>query len=233
MTSTNMSSMSEIGIDQILNMVRKRFFVILVVMLIAGIAATLFTFLFQKDVYQARSTIIVSNTNTESGFGQLTVNDYNLNIKLVNSYSVICKTNRVLEQVIAELGLPMTTQALAGKITVSAAKDTEIIHIMVRDGDPRKAQAIANSVTRVFQSEVKEIMKMDNVQIIDEARLPGTPVSPNRPRNVMLGFAVGLMLGFCLAFLIEILDRTVKSEEQITELLGIPVLGSVPKIIED
>lgn len=192
-----------------------------------------FTFLFQKDVYQARSTIIVSNTNTESGFGQLTVNDYNLNIKLVNSYSVICKTNRVLEQVIAELGLPMTTQALAGKITVSAAKDTEIIHIMVRDGDPRKAQAIANSVTRVFQSEVKEIMKMDNVQIIDEARLPGTPVSPNRPRNVMLGFAVGLMLGFCLAFLIEILDRTVKSEEQITELLGIPVLGSVPKIIED
>ena len=225
--------MSEIGIDQILNMVRKRFIVILAVMLIAGIAATLFTFLFQKDVYQARSTIIVSNTNTESGFGQLTVNDYNLNIKLVNSYSVICKTNRVLEQVIAELGLPMTTQALAGKITVSAAKDTEIIHIMVRDGDPRKAQAIANSVTRVFQSEVKEIMKMDNVQIIDEARLPGTPVSPNRPRNVMLGFAVGLMLGFCLAFLIEILDRTVKSEEQITELLGIPVLGSVPKIIED
>jgi capsular polysaccharide biosynthesis protein len=184
-------------------------------------------------VYQARSTIIVSNTNTESGFGQLTVNDYNLNIKLVNSYSVICKTNRVLEQVITELGLPMTTQTLAGKITVSAAKDTEIIHIMVRDADPRKAQAIANSVTRVFQSEVKEIMKMDNVQIIDEARLPGEPVSPNRLRNAMLGFAVGLMLGFCLAFLIEILDRTVKSEEQITELLGIPVLGSVPKIIED
>jgi len=50
---------------------------------------------------------------------------------------------------------------------------------------------------------------------------------------VALGFAVGLMLGFGLALLIEILDRSIKSEEQITELLGIPVLGSIPKLIEE
>lgn len=224
---------TEIGIDQILNMVRKRFLVILAVMLVVGIAVTIFTFLVQDDIYRAQSTIIVSSTNADPALGQLTVNDYNLNVKLVNSYSVICKTNRVLEQVIVELGLPMTTETLAEKITVSSAKDTEIIHIAVEDPDPAAAQRIANSVTRIFQSEVKVIMKMDNVQIIDEARLPNSPVSPNRARNVMLGFAVGLMLGFGLAFMIEILDRSIKSEEQITELLGIPVLGSVPKIVEE
>lgn len=224
---------TDIGIDQILNMLRKRFILILAVMLVIGIAVTLFTFLVQDDVYQAQSTIIVSNTSTDPSLGQFTVNDYNLNVKLVNSYSVICKTNRVLEQAIVELGLPMTTEQLAKKITVSSAKDTEIIHIAVQDGDPAKAQIIANSVTRIFQSEVKEIMKMDNVQIIDEARLPDRPVSPNRARNVILGFAVGLLFGFGLAFLIEILDRTIKSEDQITELIGVPVLGSIPKITED
>jgi capsular polysaccharide biosynthesis protein len=231
MTSTNTTT--EIGIDQILNMLRKRFLIILAVMVVVGILTTLFTFLIQDDVYQAQSTIIVSNTSADPALGQLTVNDYNLNVKLVNSYSVICKTNRVLEQVIVELGLPMTTEELAKKITVSSAKDTEIIHIAVEDPNPAAAQRIANSVTRIFQSEVKVIMRLDNVQIIDEARLPARPVSPNRARNVALGFAVGLMLGFGLALLIEILDRSIKSEEQITELLGIPVLGSIPKLIEE
>ena len=227
------AQVTEIGIDQILGMLRKRFLLILAVMVVCGVATTLFTYLLQKDVYRAQSTIIVSTTTPEAGTGQLTYNDYNLNVKLVNSYSVICKTNRVLEQAIAELGLVMTSDQLAAKITVSSAKDTEIIHIAVEDGNPQMAQNIANSVTRVFQSEVKEIMKMDNVQIIDAARLPARPVSPDRPRNAALGFLVGLMLGLGLGLLIEILDRSIKSEDQITDLLGIPVLGSVPKIIED
>lgn len=228
------SDSTEIGIEQILNMLRKRFLLILAVAIVVGIGATLFTYLLQGDVYQARSTIIVSSVKgADSAAVPLTYNDYTLNVKLVNSYSVLCKTDRVLDQVITELGLPMTPAQLADKITVSSAKDTEIIHIAVKDGDPVRAQAITNSVTRIFQKEVTEIMKMDNVQIIDEARLPGASVSPNRIRNVALGLAVGLVLGFGLAFLIEILDRSVKSEEQITELLGIPVLGSVPRIIED
>ncbi|MBN1775813.1 MAG: hypothetical protein JW817_05040 [Clostridiales bacterium] len=226
-------AVTEIGIDQILRMLRKRFPVIVVVTVLFGISAFFYTFLIQQDVYQAQSTIIVSSTSADSGTGQLTVNDYNLNVKLVNSYSVLCKTDRVLEQVISELQLPLTTGALGDKISVTSAKDTEIIHIAVRDGDPARAQAIANSVTRIFQSEVAEIMKMDNVQIIDEARLPTNPVAPNRVRNVALGVALGLMIGFGLAFMIEIMDRSVKSEEQVTDLLGIPVLGSIPKIIED
>ncbi len=224
---------SEIDINQILNMLRKRVLLILAVMVAVGIGASLYTFLVQKDVYQAQSTIIVSSTITDSETGELTFTDYSLNVKLVNSYSVICKTDRVLEQVVAELGLPMSVDALAAKITVSSAKDTEIFHIAVRDGNPHTAQSIANSVTRIFQNEVKEIMKMDNVQIIDAARLPSRPIAPNRMRNTMMGFAVGLMIGFGLALLVEILDRSIKSEEQITELLGIPVLGSVPRIIED
>lgn len=225
---------TEIGIEQIITMLRKRFWLMLIVTIVIGVGATLITYLFQDDVYEAKSTIIVSSVKSaEAGTDPLTYNDYTLNVKLVNSYSVLCKTNRVLEQVIAEQRLPMTTARLAEKINVSSAKDTEIIHISVRDGDPALAQAIANSVTRIFQKEVIEFMKMDNVQIIDEARLPAVPVSPNRPRNAALGFAVGLVFGFGLAFLVEILDRSIKSEEQITELLGIPVLGSIPRIIED
>lgn len=221
------------SLEQFFAIILKRLWLIILVTVLAGTAAGLFSWLVLRDVYQAKSTIIVSNQTVDTTQAQLTYNDYNLNIKLVNSYSVICKTNRVLDQVITELGLPMTSKQLSDKIIVTAAKDTEIIHIAVNDRNPARARAIANSLTTVFQREVKAIMKMDNVQIIDEAPLPSTPISPNRPRNLVFGILVGLMVGMGIAVLFEYLDRSIKTEEQVTELVGIPVLASVPRIAKE
>jgi capsular polysaccharide biosynthesis protein len=218
-------------IVQLLSILWKRLWLIILATAVAGVIAGIFSWGILDNVYQASTTIIVSSQNATSTAGeQLTYNDYNLNIKLVNSYSVICKTNRVLDQVISELSLPITNTALSNKITVSSAKETEIIHIAVKDKDPYLAQKIANSLTRVFQEEVKEIMQMDNVQIIDDAPLPIRPVEPQRLRNLALGIVMGLMLGVGLAILLEYLDRSIKTEEQITDLIGIPVLVSVPRI---
>ena len=224
---------TELSIEQIFHIIFKRIALVLLVPILAGAASGLYSWFVLDDVYQASSTVIVSNQKTTTEAGQLTYSDYTLNVQLVDSYRVICKTNRVLDQVIAELGLPMTTAQLSDKISVSSASDTEIIHIQVMDKDPVLAQSITNTMTRIFQSEVKEIMKMDNVQIIDEAPLPQIPVEPNRVRNVILGALIGLVIGVGLAFLLEYLDRSVKSEEQITEILGVPVLGSIPVIVTD
>lgn len=180
------------------------------------------------DYYQAYSTIIVSNQKTKTvtdASSSLTISDYNLSVSLVDSYSVLCKTNRVLDQ----LNLPMTAGQLGSKISVASAGDTEIIHILVIDQDPVLAQNIANTLSRVFQNEVVDIMKMDNVQIIDEAQIHRGSVGPDRIKYVMMGFAAGLVLGIAPAFLLEYLDRPVKTEEQVAAILGIPVLGSIPR----
>jgi len=224
---------TELSIEQVIHIIFKRLVLVLLVPILAAVGSGLFSWFLLDDVYQASSTVIVSNQKTAVDANQLTASDYNLNIQLVNSYRVICKTNRVLDQVIAELGLPMTTSQLSNKVSVTAASNTEIIHIQVMDKDPVLAQSITNTMTRIFQSEVKDIMKMDNVQIIDEAPLPQIPVEPNRVLNVMLAALIGLVIGVGLAFLLEYLDRSVKTEEQITEILGIPVLGSIPRIDRD
>lgn len=221
----------EISIEQIFHIILKRIGLVLLIPILAAIATGLYSWFVLDDVYQASSTVIVSNQKTTADTSsQLTYSDYNLNVQLVNSYRVICKTNRVLDQVITELGLPMSTAQLSDKVSVTSASDTEIIHILVKDKDPVLAQSITNSITRIFQSEVKDIMKMDNVQIIDEAPLPRTPVEPNRVKNVIIGALAGLVIGIGLAFLLEYLDRSVKTEEQVQELLGVPVLGVVPVI---
>ena len=224
---------TEISIEQIFHILYKRLALLIVFPILFGALTGMYSWLVLDDVYQASSTIIVSNQNSSSATStgsQLTYSDYNLNVSLVESYRVLCKTNRVLDQVIKELGLPMTTAQLSEKISVEAAGETDIFHILVKDKDPVLAQNIVNTLTRVFQSEVKVIMKMDNVQIIDEAPLPRTPVEPNRVKNVAIGAAAGLVAAVGIAFLLEYLDRSVKSEEQVTEILGVPVLGVIPRV---
>lgn len=221
---------TELSIEQVFHIIIKRIILVLLVPCVVAVVSGLYSKFLLADVYQASSTVIVSNQKTTTDAGQLTYSDYTLNVQLVESYSVLCKTNRVLDQVITELGLPVTTAQLSDKVSVTAAGDTEIIHILVKDEDPAVAQNITNTLTRIFQSEVKEIMKMDNVQIIDEAPLPRVPVEPNRVRNVILGALIGLVIGVGLAFLLEYLDRSVKTEEQVTAILGVPVLGSIPRL---
>ncbi len=223
----------DISILQLLGILYRRLPLIITGMLLAGILGGVFSYYAMDNVFQATSTIIVSNQAAGSTQDPLTYNDYNLNVKLVDSYSVLSKTNRVLDQVIEALGLPITTKALASKISISAAQNTEIIHISVTDKSPYVAQNIANALTRVFQQEVIEIMKMDNVQIIDEAPLPTVPISPNRPLNITIACVIGLVFAAMIAFLIEFLDRTVKTTEQAEALLEVPVLASIPRIQND
>ena len=215
---------------QLFRIVMKRLGIILVFALIGASVTGVVSWFFMEDVYQASATIIVSNKQPGGNAERLTYSDYTLNIQLVNSYRILCKTDRVLNQVIDQLGLNMTTSQLAGKITVTSEDDTEIIRLAVKDTDPSTAQQIANTLATVFESEVVVIMKMDNVQIIDLATLPAAPVEPNRMNNVLLGLFSGVALGIGFAVLLEYLDRSIKTEEQIFDLLGVPVLGSVPHV---
>ena len=69
-----------------------------------------------------------------------------------------------------------------------------------------------------------------NVTIIEYTRANYTPVKPNKRRMVMVAAMVGLMLGVGLAFLLNQLDNTFKGPEDVERRLGLPVLGSLPKL---
>lgn len=212
----------------------KRIILVAIITAAAGLAVGIYSWALMDDVYKASATIIVSSQKgKDDSSAAMTYNDYTLNIKLVNSYQVLCKTDRVLSQVIKETGIPLKVDQLSNKITVEAQKDTEIISISVEDKDPEIARKISNSLADVFQREVISIMKMDNVQVIDYAELPDAPVWPNRMQNLVLALLVGFALGVGVALLIDYLDTTVKSTEQVEELLGVPVLGVIPHISQN
>ena len=68
-------------------------------------------------------------------------------------------------------------------------------------------------------------------KIMEPAMLPLRPMSPNRRRLALLGCVMGTLLGFSLIFLVEYLDHSLTTVEEVEQYLGLPVLGTIPRMI--
>lgn len=185
-----------------------------------------------KGYFSTSTTLIVSNQKDGSKYNDLQLSDINLNRNLVNTYNIIAKSDRVLERVIQDIDLDMSLSTLRPKVSVSSEGNTEIIRFTIEDHNPEQARDIANSLSMVFQREVKEFLRMDNVQIIDVAKLPRSPVRPRPMLNILIAAFTGLMAGLGIVFLIEYLDNTIKTPEDVQRYLDLPILGAIPNFDE-
>ena len=123
----------------------------------------------------------------------------------------------------------MTPNQLLNKIAVSQVNETEIIKISVTDEDPILARDIANTLASVFSREIFDIMKVDSTSVLDEAVLPTTPLAQNKVTKIAIAGILGMMVSVGLVFLFEYLDRSIKTADETEHLLGVPVLGVIPK----
>ena len=203
---------------------------IITLTMLSMLISMIFSFFILDEIYTSTATAIVITTNNEGEESSLTYDDYILNTKLVNSYSVLCTTNHVLLQVIENLDLDMSVNELMDKIIIKSPGDTEFLQITVEDTDPKRAMDIANNIAIVFQQEANNTMKRNNVKIIDEATMADSPVRPNKFMNIFMAIAAGFIMGIGLAFLLEYLDTRTKSLSEINELVEIPVLAAIPHI---
>ncbi|GAB4174219.1 MAG: polysaccharide biosynthesis tyrosine autokinase [Calditrichia bacterium] len=82
---------------------------------------------------------------------------------------------------------------------------------------------------KLEETKISEAGQKENVRILDYAIAPLYPVKPKKKLNMLLGLLIGLGLGVGVTFLIEYLDNSIKSMEEL-EKLGKPVLAAIPVI---
>ena len=226
-----MEEMEVIDLREYMDVIRKRIWIIVLITAIAVITSAIISFYVLNPVYETYTTMMVGKTKSQETM--IEYSDVLLSQKLVKTYSEIAKSRVVSREVINDLKLDMTPDELKNKVNVSSVRDTEIIMIKVQDTDPKIARNIANHVGKVFMKHVTKIMKVDNVQIIDRAETPKTPIKPRPQLNILIAGVLGIMISLGIVFLLEYLDNTIKTPQDVEKYLGLPIMGAIPMIDEE
>ncbi|HEL1797614.1 TPA: capsular biosynthesis protein CpsC [Streptococcus suis] len=222
----NNQEMNTIEIDILLllkTIWRKKFFILLMGLLGAGLAFAYSSFLVTPQ-YKSTTRIYVVGQHAEAGAG-LTNQDLQAGSYLVKDYKEIILSQDVLTQIATELNL---NENLKEKVSVSIPVDTRIVSISVRDADPNEAARIANSLRTFAVQKIVEVTKVSEVTTLEEAVPAEEPSTPNTKRNIILGLLAGGILATALVLVMEILDDRVKRPQDIEEVMGLTLLGVVP-----
>ncbi len=207
---------------------------------IAGFVAVVLTGLLitvsTTPAYQANASLFVGQRQISSAQFATDIAVTNLSDDLVRSYAQIIKSRSIAQRAISEGGLEQTPGAIVGGLQATAIVDTQVIALSYQSSDPGTAERVANAVTRAFVAEIDELeaapegaQPLIKVSIIDRAVTPSKPIAPNPLRNMALATALGLLAALGLALLVDSLDQSVKSREEL-EHLGFHVLGAIPTL---
>ena len=219
---------STIDFKVILSIILYRIKWIIISTIVGIIAAFIITQLFIAPKYTSSISLYVKNVTDPANAGYLSNDYFTASQKLVNTYIVIMKNDRVLDDVSKQLNSKYSTKQLKNILSMNPEGTTEVLKIEASTTSAKDSADICNTLAAVAPS-VLERVAGGSVQIIDaSAKVASTPSSPNKKVNVLVGAALGFILSVAIVLIIYLLDNTVKNKEDLQDRLDIPVLGEIP-----
>ena len=227
-----MNEMEEqvISISEIFEALKKRWILIVSITLVATLISGILSFFVIKPTYEASTKVFVGKE--ESSLEGYNTNDIQMYQKLLQTYAETIKTNEVVQAAINNTNADLSVKDVKDSLTVTPIADTQILQIKYKNNDPEVARSIIENITNEFVILSKELVPNGNVRVIEAVQLPEDPVAPNKKMNIAIAFLLGLMVSVGLVFLLEYLDNTFKTKENLERELNIPVLGLIPSCDE-
>lgn len=221
-------------LNRYVRVLRRRLWIIVVCPIVAPVAAGIVS-LTLPPVYEAHVSLYVRLaqplTSTDPAAAALSSD------QILRTYASLVTERPLLESAISQLGLKISPEDLANEIKVTPVANTTKLDVAVDDANPALARDLANLLVADLIAEVNQIQQQetplpnartgDNLVVVSPAVLPDRPVSPNKTLNVAIAFAAGLLLGLGIAFLLEYMDQSIKSDEELTERLGLISIGHI------
>ena len=206
----------EIDLRELLFEMKKKIWFIIAGLLIgAAITGAYSKFLITPQYKSEAKLYVLSKETTLTSLADLQIGS-----QLTQDYKVLVGSRPVLQGVVDHMKLDMTYRELEKKLTIDNPNNTRILTLTIKDPNPYLAKSIVDEVANTASDYIGEIMEM----------VPPKPqTSPNVLKNTIIGGILGPLLVCGFIVVRVILNDTVKSEEDVSKYLDLPVLAVIPK----
>lgn len=222
-----------IDLLKLFEIVMKNIVWFIIVIILCGTVAYAGTTLLIDKTYSATATVIIVQNNNSNASQAVTYNDVQLSQKLVSTYTQILQSEAIGDSVVANLDLydkyEIDTEKLNKMVEVKAASNTEVMNITATTKDPKLSADIANEMVSVFKKKIFDIMSVENVTVLNSAKIPTKPSGPSVLKNTAIGMMIGAVLCGIYAVIVLLTDTKVKTEEDVKKIFDYPVIGIIPE----
>lgn len=220
----------EIKLSDLCYYVFKRIWMILGILFLSVALVLGYSLRSHEPAYMAKASMVVNTkynqTYTANASGAPTSNEIHLAQDLVSTYTLILKSDRIMQYVVDALGLPVTASELRASVSLSSVKDTQVLYLTVTHRDPDLAVQIANTIIAYAPQIMMETVEIGSVNVLDSASA-AVPVSVSLVKNTGIGVAAGLVLGVGIALGTGLLFPRIKNPDDIRTMLTIETLGEI------
>lgn len=220
-----------ISLQEIAYALKKRWKLIVLITIAATLVSAILSFFVIKPQYEAKTKLFIGKQETSQNTANYDNNDIMMYQKLMKTYAELVKTSDLVTKAVKSANLNYNQNEITvilNNLNVNPSADTQILDLSFKGGNPKEVLKVTEAITDEFISESKELISNGNVQVIQKPQLPEHPVSPNKKQNILIAFVLGLVLGVGVVLLIEYLDNTFKSREELEKTLDLPIIGSIP-----
>ena len=203
---------TEIDLLELIFVLKEKWWMILAAGVLGFVLAAAFSVFFITPQYQSTSQMYVLSKETT-----------------LNSLADMIQSRPVLEEVIEKLGLNINYKQLRKKLKVDNPLDTRILSLTVTDPDPENAKEIVNQIAVSSSKYIGDLMEVVPPKIIEFGIAPEEKTGPSIKKNALMGAILGIFLISGIIIAIELLDDSVKSEEDLEKNLKLTILASLPE----
>ena len=211
---------------ELFKLLRKHLALVIILPVVSAIATAGISWGMLENQYTATVSMYVLTSSTDDS-DSVQNSDLTTSQLIANDIATLASSSTVLNRTAEELGL----SGLSGySVSVESSTSTRVIELSVTTDRASNAAVVANKIAEVLSSVAQEIMHVESVNVIDEAQAPTSPSGPPRVMYTAVAFLAGIFLAVAIVVLMDMVNTRVRSPEEAEELLGVPVIGRIPKI---
>ena len=211
---------------ELLHLLRKHLKLVIALPLVCMLAVGAYSYVAMPNTYSATVSMYVLVKQENANSNSLS-SDLSASQMVTNDVATLLKSDRVVNETASALGLDGLK---AYKTSITSSTTSRVLSLEVTGPDAEMAANVANKMADEVSSVAHDVMNVDSVNVVDSAKVPTAPSGPKRPLFMAIGLLGGLFMAVAIVVVSDMLNTKVRDEEELEELLGLPVIGRIPAV---